>query len=73
VAKLSAISWQSLVRRLKKFGFEGPYQGGRHPYMLNGDLVLALPNPHRKEIGVELLTRILKQAGISRDQWVRGS
>ena len=73
MAKLSAISWQSLVRRLKKFGFEGPYQGGRHPYMLNGDLVLALPNPHRKEIGVELLTRILKQAGISRDQWVRGS
>ena len=73
MAKLSPISWQSLVRRLKKFGFEGPYQGGRHPYMLNGDLVLTLPNPHRKEIGVELLIRILKQAGISRDQWVRGS
>ncbi len=73
MVKLSPISWQSLVKKLKKFGFEGPYQGGRHPYMVRGDLVLTLPNPHRKEISIDLLVRILKQAGISRDQWVRGN
>jgi len=73
VAKLSAISWQTLVKNLRKFGFEGPYQGGRHPYMVKSDLVLTLPNPHRKEIGIDLLVRILKQAGISKDQWVRRS
>ena len=29
--------------------------------MVKDDLVLTIPNPHRKEIGVELLCRILKE------------
>lgn len=37
--------------------------------MIKDDLVLTLPNPHRGEIGVDLLKRILNQAGISRDAW----
>jgi len=70
VPKLSPISWKDLVRHLHKFGFDGPYQGGKHPYMIKGRLVLIIPNPHKKEIGVELLTRILKQAGISKKNWL---
>lgn len=38
--------------------------------MIKADLVLTLPNPHRREIGVDLLKRILNQAGISRDAWL---
>ncbi len=38
--------------------------------MIRGDLVLTLPNPDRKEIGVDLLQRILRQAGISREEWL---
>jgi len=70
VPKLNSISWKDLVRRLRKFGFDGPYQQGKHPYMVRGSLVLTVPDPHKKEIGVELLTRILKQAGVSRKNWV---
>jgi predicted RNA binding protein YcfA (HicA-like mRNA interferase family) len=70
VAKLSPISWPNLVRKLKEFGFNGPYRGGKHPYMVKGDLVVTLPNPHRKEIGMDLLTRILKQANLDKDQWI---
>lgn len=70
MARLTPISWRDLVRRLRKFGYEGPYQGGKHPYMIRGDLVLTIPNPHRKEIGVDLLRRILKQAEISREEWL---
>jgi predicted RNA binding protein YcfA (HicA-like mRNA interferase family) len=69
VAKLSPISWSNLVKKLRKFGFDRPYRGGKHPYMVKGDLVLTLPNPHRKEISVDLLTRILRQANIDRDRW----
>ncbi|MEK6646990.1 MAG: type II toxin-antitoxin system HicA family toxin, partial [Candidatus Firestonebacteria bacterium] len=29
-----------------------------------------IPNPHRKEISVDLLIRILKQAEISREEWI---
>ncbi|WP_404792768.1 hypothetical protein [Acetomicrobium flavidum] len=39
--------------------------------MIKGDLVLTIPNPHRKEISVDLLTRILKQAGITREEWLK--
>ena len=69
MAKLSPISWPALIRKLRKFGFKGPYQGGKHPYMVKGDLVLTIPNPHRKLIGVDLLTRILKQAAIDKKNW----
>ena len=69
--KLSPISWNNLVRKFKKFGFEGPFRAGKHPYMVKGDLVLTIPNPHKKEIGIDLLSRILKQANIRKDQWVK--
>jgi len=45
---------------LQKLGFDGPYHGGKHPFMVKKDLVLTIPNLHRKEIGVDLLARILK-------------
>jgi hypothetical protein len=64
VAKLSPISWSNLVKKLKTFGFNGPYRGGKHPYMVKGDLVLTLPNPHPKEV------RILRQANIDKERWV---
>ncbi len=37
--------------------------------MIRGDRTLRIPNPHGGDIGVELLSRILKQAGISRREW----
>ena len=69
MTKLTPVSWRELVRRLHKLGFRGPYEGGRHPYMVREDLVLTIPNPHRRKIGAALLLRILKQADISREEW----
>lgn len=70
-SKLSPVSWIELVKRLRKLGFDGPYQGGKHPYMMKDNRVLTIPNPHRNEIGVDLLTRILKRAGITREEWLK--
>ena len=58
-----------LIRHLKRFGFEGPYSGGKHQFMLKGDVTLRVPNPHPADIGKELLARILRQAGITRRDW----
>jgi hypothetical protein len=58
------------VISVPKCGFEGPFQEGKHPYMVRGDLVLTIPNPHRRDISVDLLGRILHQAGFSRDEWL---
>ena len=57
------------MRYLRELGFEGPYVGGRHEYMVKGEVKLAVPNPHQGEIGRDLLARILRQAGMSRNEW----
>jgi predicted RNA binding protein YcfA (HicA-like mRNA interferase family) len=67
--KLTPIKWRDLVKRLRALGFEGPFAGGKHSYMVRGDLVLTIPNPHRQEIGVDLLRRILQQADVSHQEW----
>lgn len=71
MANLTPISWVKFTQKLHRLGFEGPYQGGKHPYMVKEDLVLTIPNPHKKEIGVDLLSRLLKQADITRDDWLK--
>ena len=69
--KLIPIKNKDLVSKLKKFGFDGPFSGGKHLFMVKNDVRLTLPNPHKKEIGIDLLRRILKQAGISPDEWIK--
>jgi predicted RNA binding protein YcfA (HicA-like mRNA interferase family) len=58
-----------LVRALRGLGFEGPYSGGKHQFMIRGEVTLRIPNPHQSGIGRDLLARILRQAGIDRETW----
>jgi predicted RNA binding protein YcfA (HicA-like mRNA interferase family) len=69
MAGLKPVSHRELVSRLRRLGFEGPYSGGKHLLMVRRDVRLILPNVHSIDIGVALLTRILRQAGISREAW----
>jgi predicted RNA binding protein YcfA (HicA-like mRNA interferase family) len=62
-----------LTRRLRELGFDGPYSGGNHLFMVKGDLRLTIPNPQHKEIGSALLSRLLRQVGIERDDWISKS
>ena len=66
-----AIKRYDLIKYLRKWGFDGPYSGGKHPFMVKSDLALTIPNPHQKDIGREFLIRILRQAGISKEEWER--
>lgn len=66
---LGPIKRKELIKMLKQAGFEGPFIGGKHDFMVKGDLRLVIPNPHHSEIGKELLVRILRQANISRAEW----
>ena len=65
------IKRRDLLGYLKLSGFSGPYSGGKHQFMIKGNIVLHIPNPHEGDIGPDLLSRILKQAQISREQWRR--
>ena len=68
--KLAPISRRKLVQRLRELGFEGPFAGGKHPQMRRGNLTLIIPNDHEGEIGPGFLSRLLRQAGISREEWL---
>lgn len=63
------IKRKDLIRALKRAGFEGPFPGGRHEFLVKGELRLILPNPHQREISRDLLARILRQARIDRADW----
>ncbi len=59
----------TLIRALRALGFEGPYPGSRHAVMARAGQRVILPNPHQGDISVGLLTRILRQANVSREEW----
>ncbi|MDO8672353.1 MAG: type II toxin-antitoxin system HicA family toxin [Dehalococcoidia bacterium] len=63
------ISHRDLVRTLRELGFVGPIAGTRHAFMIKGTLKLRIPNPHQGDISRDLLARILREAGISHDEW----
>jgi predicted RNA binding protein YcfA (HicA-like mRNA interferase family) len=69
MAGLAPVTRRALITRLRELGFEGPYIGGKHEFMVKGQLRLTVPNPHQSEIGKDLLIKILRQAGISRKDW----
>ena len=66
---IKPIKHKELVRFLRKLDFIGPYSGGKHQFMVKGNLRLRIPNPHRKDIGKDLLKLILKEAGILNETW----
>ena len=67
--QLGPISRRKLIRYLKDLGFEGPEAGAKHEFMTRGNTTLVLPNRHRGDISTDLLYRILKQAGVSKEEW----
>ena len=64
-----SISWRKLVRKFRALGFDGPFSGGRHLFMVQGERKVRIPNPHRSDISKHLVSEILRQAGISNDEW----
>jgi predicted RNA binding protein YcfA (HicA-like mRNA interferase family) len=66
---LGPIKRNDLIRYLKILGFEGPYSGGKHQFMVKAALRLTIPNPHKGDISKALLTKILRQADINKDDW----
>lgn len=63
------ISWRKMIQKFRRLGFGGPYSGGRHLFMIKGNLKIHIPNPHKGDISRYLIIEILKQAGISPKNW----
>jgi len=71
--RLVPISRGEFIRRMLKLGFDGPYAGGKHEFLLRRTQRLIIPNPHQGEISVDLLSRLLRQANVSRQEWEKAA
>ena len=68
--RLTPITRRDLVKGFRQFGWEGPKRGTKHDFMAKGRQKVRIPNVRPGDIGVDLLDTILKQAGISREEWL---
>jgi len=66
----SSISRKELIRKFRALGYSGPFSGGKHQFMKKGQKKIRIPNPHGSgDIHISLVKEILRQAGISNDEW----
>ncbi|MDD4446828.1 MAG: type II toxin-antitoxin system HicA family toxin [Methanothrix sp.] len=69
--KLTPISRHGLIKKLMILGFTGPYPGTKHQHMVKDGVFVMIPNPHHGEkISIKLQKIILKETGISREEWL---
>ena len=67
---VASISRRELIRKFRALGFEGPFSGGKHQFMIKSQKKIRIPNPHtKKDVHVSLVNEILKQAEISPEDW----
>ena len=68
---MPSISRKELIKKFRALGYLGPFSGGRHQYMKKDNMKIRIPNPHgSKDIHISLVKEILRQAGISSNEWV---
>ncbi len=65
---------KELIRYLHALGFEGPFSGGKHQFMIKGDITLRIPNPHQADIGYDFFEEFFSKpesAGMSGKRYRR--
>ena len=67
--KFGPIKRRDFITYLRAARFSGPFTGGKHEFMSREGVRIILPNPHESDISKELLARLLRQAGIGREEW----
>jgi predicted RNA binding protein YcfA (HicA-like mRNA interferase family) len=64
------IKRRELIRRLRSFGCTGPEAGGKHEAMVHPDgRKIRIPNPHRGDLDWTLVKLVIREAGISPEEW----
>ncbi len=64
------ISRKELIGKFRALGYSGPFSGGKHQFMIKGKKKIRIPNPHGSgNIHISLFKEILRQAGISSNEW----
>ncbi len=69
--KLSPLKPQQVINKLRRLGFSGPIAGGRHGRMvrLETGQIVPIPMHKGKDISVGLIRAIIREVGISPEEW----
>ena len=68
--RLVPLKPEAVVEKLKKLWYEGPEAWGRHLHMTKWSEIIPIPKHGRQEIWVGLISKIIKEVWISRDEWI---
>ena len=71
VTRLPTISGRDCIRALEKAGFVLARQKGSHMIMFQDDPAVTIPVPNRSELGRGLLRAIIREAGLSVEEFLR--
>jgi predicted RNA binding protein YcfA (HicA-like mRNA interferase family) len=66
---VATLSRKDLIRKFRALGYSGPFSGGKHQFMIRESQKIRIPNPHVGDISASLVKEILRQAGISPQEW----
>jgi len=67
---MPAISRKTLIAKFRALGYDGPFSGGKHQFMIRGAKKIRIPNPHGSgDIDLSLVKEILRQAEIGTEEW----
>lgn len=69
--KLAPEKPQTIINKLRRLGFDGPFGGGKHVFMRHPETQVKIPVPIHKgrDIPVGTLRAIIRQAGVSVEEW----
>jgi len=72
MSRLTPLESRKVFRKLRRLGFVGPIPGGRHMRMVHPQTGQIIPVPvHKgKDISVGLIREIIKEVGITREEWI---
>ena len=73
MSRWTPVKRSEFVRRVRKLGFEGPYSGTRHQFLVSGNHRLTVPS--NAEFSVPQLRLLLREVGamigrnVNREEW----
>ena len=72
MSRLTPLSTNEVIRKLRKLGFIGPIPGGRHQRMVHMTMKKIIPIPMHSgnDISVGLIREIIREIEISREEWI---
>jgi predicted RNA binding protein YcfA (HicA-like mRNA interferase family) len=73
MSRLVPLRATEVVRRLRMKGYVGPVPGGRHVRMVHPETGRIIPIPMHggRDVSVGLIRAIIREAGITAEEWNR--